>query len=70
MVGHEKKTRPTYTGSWDNAKNTWKKTKTDYVRLKCGICKTDTRTYCACNPSVPLCERCYYNHEAEHNPQS
>jgi len=68
-VAHEKKTRPTHTGVWDHAKGTWKATKTPYVRLKCAVCKIDTRMYCACNPAVPLCERCYYNHEAEHNSQ-
>ncbi|KAL7473681.1 hypothetical protein ACHAXS_014180 [Conticribra weissflogii] len=69
VVAHEKKTRPTYMGSWDHARGTWKGTKTAYILLKCAVCKTDTRVYCLCNPAVPLCERCCYNHEAEHNSQ-
>ncbi len=31
VVGHEKKTHPTHTKNWDDAKGAWKKTKTDYV---------------------------------------
>jgi len=70
VVGHEKRKRPIHTGAWDNAKGTWKTTKTDYTKLLCSVCKTKCRTYCTCNPAVPLCERCYYDHEEEQKPQS
>ncbi len=70
VVGHEKGKRPIHTGAWDNAKGTWKTTKTDYTKLHCSVCKTKCRTYCVCNPAVLLCNQCYYNQEEEQKPQS
>ena len=67
VPGHCKKTRPTFSGKWDSVKGKWKHVRTEYMRLDCAVCKKSTRTYCVCNPSVSLCERCYYDHETDHN---
>ncbi len=70
LLLHKKRKCPIHTGAWDYAKGTCKTTKTDHTKLQCYVCKTKRRTYCACNPTVPLCEQCCYNHEEEQKPQS
>ena len=59
---HELTTRPTYTGAWNNLIHTWNKVKTEYCRVECAGCKIGTRTYCSCDMSVPLCQKCHTEH--------
>ena len=60
--GHELVSCPTHTGMWNTGDIGCTKTKTEYVKIKCAICKTNIRTYCNCNKKVPMCKKCYGVH--------
>ncbi len=53
-------------GTWDNAKWTWKTTKTDTPNGTALCAKQNA----GLQPSSSTCEQCHYNHEEEQNPQS
>jgi hypothetical protein len=63
---HEHIQRPIFTGKYNGATRKFNKTTKKYVRLKCSSCPSDcksfTRWYCRCDPSLPLCKVCYGQH--------
>ena len=59
---HELRTRPIFTGQYDDATRKFVKTKKKYSVLRCTSCGHKTRNYCSCNPAGPLCDRCHGVH--------
>ncbi len=60
---HELLMRPNFTGKYDAHTRKFCTTKKRYVRLLCSSCREGCRTYCRCDPSIPLCKVCYGKHE-------
>ncbi len=64
LVQHTLKKRAIHEGQWDLVMGMFKRTTTDYVRLRCSECRKKCRTYCPCAPQRPLCTGCFALHES------
>ena len=66
--GHELLNVPQYAGQYKgrgpNTIEGFGKCEKQYQQLRCqgARCSAMTRTYCACNPHVPLCQACFALH--------
>ena len=40
-------------------------TKTEYIQLKCSVCRRRVRSYCQCRPGTIYCLNCYTDHISE-----
>ena len=50
-------------GTWNLQKRKFNTTNTDYVHHRCNGCgEKKARTYCSCDPSIPLCVACHALH--------
>jgi hypothetical protein len=49
-------------GRYDYSTNTIVSTTTKYAERRCTNCNTKTRLYCDCDPSVPYCDDCLFEH--------
>jgi Transposase IS4 len=59
LVQHELLTTQSYR-RWNGAK--FVRADTRFPQRQCGVCKRKVRTYCGCNPSRGMCNRCHIAH--------
>ncbi len=59
---HVLKKRGRKEGKWNLSTHRFRKVDTVYLKLKCHGCSTKMRTYCACDPSAPMCAVCFGTH--------
>ena len=64
---HERVSPPKFIGRWLPATRRWKEVRTRYLDRHCvgEGCRRHTRKYCACDPSLFLCEQCFVKHREE-----
>ena len=62
IVAHDLRKRKRGEGMWNYMYRRFNVVTSEYVRLRCHGCRKQIRTYCACDPTTPLCTGCHALH--------